>query len=209
MFFEKIQIFKITILYIIDHCIFNSRCCFSYLGKENAKTLKSLSLFRIFVLSNGHSNEMLLSNPCYWTVKICIFHSVTTCNSCRWTETFYTSEKNGHFVDINGRVVYAMRSINCGQSAMSRFCSTIINMPPPVGSRPFRGQTKALLRAAKNVAEQTIKNAAQEVYNSKTKVVKTLWKLRFHAMELGKGGDTPRCMVVLLSFPWKMEKYWM
>ena len=91
-----------------------------------------------------------------------------TCNSCGWFETFYNSEKNGHFFDINRRMVYAMRSIGCGQSAMSRFSSTM-NMPPPVGSKPFMGHTKALLRAAKDVAEQTMNDAAQEVYKSNTK----------------------------------------
>ena len=50
---------------------------------------------------------------------------------------------------------------------MSRFCSTT-NMPPPVGSKPFRQHTKAMLRAAKDVAEQTIKDAAQEISNSRT-----------------------------------------
>ena len=50
-------------------------------------------------------------------------------------------------------MVYAMRSIGCGQSAMSQFCSTM-NMPPPVSLKPFMGHTKALLQAAKDVAEQ-------------------------------------------------------
>ena len=94
----------------------------------------------------------------------CLF---LTCNSCGWTETFYTSEKNGHCFEINRRMVYAMRSIGCGQSSMSRFCSTM-NMPPPVGSKPFREHTKAILRAAKDVAEQAIKDAAQEIYECKT-----------------------------------------
>ena len=44
-----------------------------------------------------------------------------------------------------------------------------MNMPPPVGSKPFMGHTKALLWAAKDVVEQTINDAAQEVYKSNTK----------------------------------------
>ena len=92
---------------------------------------------------------------------------------------------------INRRMVYAMRSIGCGQSSVSRLCSTM-NMLPPVGSQPFKKHTKAILRAAKDVAEQTIKDAAQKSTTPRLRTVKTLWKLLFHhAMEHGKG-DLPR-----------------
>jgi hypothetical protein len=43
-----------------------------------------------------------------------------------------------------------------------------MNMPPPVGSQSFREHTKAILRAANDVAERLIKDAAQKIYNSKT-----------------------------------------
>jgi hypothetical protein len=76
---------------------------------------------------------------------------------------------------INRRMVYAMRSIDCGQSSMSRFCSTM-NMPPPVGSQPFREHTKAILRAAKDVAEQTIKDAEQKSTTPRLRLVKIFWK---------------------------------
>ena len=64
---------------------------------------------------------------------------------------------------------------------MTRFCTTM-NMPPPVGLKPFRAHTKALLQAAKDVTEQTMKDAAT---TQKLRNVTTLWKLLFHVMEHG------------------------
>ena len=37
-----------------------------YLSEENRKILKSISLFEVLVLSNHHSNEILLKKPCHW-----------------------------------------------------------------------------------------------------------------------------------------------
>jgi hypothetical protein len=57
-------------------------------------------------------------------------------------------------------------------------------------------RTKAILRAtnsAKDVAEQTIKDAAQKSTTPRLRTVKTFWKLLFHAMEHGKEGDLPHC----------------
>lgn len=99
-----------------------------------------------------------------------------TCKSCGWTQTFYTSKKMGYTFEINRRMVYAMRSIGCGLSAMNRFCWTM-NMPPPVGTKPYNDHTKAILRAVKDVAEKTTKDAAEEIFNSKSQngeeIVKT------------------------------------
>ena len=40
-------------------------------------------------------------------------------------------------------------------------------MPPLVGQKPYASHTKAILRALKDVAEQTTKDAAAEIHNSK------------------------------------------
>lgn len=97
------------------------------------------------------------------------------CNTCGWTETFYTSERVGHYFQVNRRMVYAMRSIGCGLSAMKRFCTTM-NMPPPVGTKPYASHTKAILRAAKDVAEMSTNDAAKEIHNSKTQNAKEIVK---------------------------------
>ena len=85
------------------------------------------------------------------------------CKRCGWSQVFYTSEKTGHYFAVNRRMVYGMRSVGCGQSAMSRFCS-IMNMPPPVGTKPYGWHTKAILRAAKDVANSSLKDAASEIH---------------------------------------------
>ncbi|CAB4038820.1 Hypothetical predicted protein, partial [Paramuricea clavata] len=90
---------------------------------------------------------------------------------------------------------------------VSVLCSTM-NIPPLVGSKPFREHTKVIQWAATDVAEQTIKDAAQKSTTPRLRTVKTLWKLLFHAMEHGKEGDLPRRTDVKPSFPWKMEKFW-
>ena len=86
------------------------------------------------------------------------------CSSCGWSEEFYTSEKIGHCFEINRRITYAMRLIGCGLSAMERFCSSM-NMPPPVNLKAFEHHNKAILRAIKDVAEETMNDAAQEIHN--------------------------------------------
>ena len=85
-----------------------------------------------------------------------------SCNSCDWSEVFYTSEKTGHYFTVNRRMVYGMRSVGCGHSTMSRFCF-IMNMPPPIGTKPYGRHTKAILRAAKDVANASLKDAGNEI----------------------------------------------
>ena len=61
-------------------------------------------------------------------------------------------------------MTYAMRLIGCGLSAMERFCSTM-NMPPPVNPKAFDYHNKAILRAVKYVAEETMNHTVQEIHN--------------------------------------------
>ena len=42
-----------------------------------------------------------------------------------------------------------------------------MNMPPPVRTKPYSKHTKTILRAGKDVAEKTTKDAAQEIFTSK------------------------------------------
>ena len=57
-----------------------------------------------------------------------------------------------------------MRLIGCGLSAMERFCSTM-NMPPPVNPKAFEHHNKAILCAIKDVAQEIMNDAAQEIHN--------------------------------------------
>ncbi|CAB4007670.1 Hypothetical predicted protein, partial [Paramuricea clavata] len=55
------------------------------------------------------------------------------------------------------------------------FCWTM-NMPPPVGTKPYNDHTKAILRAVKDVAEKTTKDAAEEIFNSKSRNIEEIVK---------------------------------
>lgn len=50
------------------------------------------------------------------------------CGACGCSEEFYSSKKVGHCYEANRRMIYGMRSIGCGLSAMQKFCSTM-DMP--------------------------------------------------------------------------------
>lgn len=60
-----------------------------------------------------------------------------------------------------------MRSIGCGLSGMKKICSTM-DMPQPISARAYSYHTKAILRATKDVAESTIKDAVEELHNLKS-----------------------------------------
>lgn len=95
----------------------------------------------------------------------CASYLSLQCKSCTWTEVFYTSEKVGHYFQVNRRMVYAMRSVGCGLSAMQRFFCSTMNMPPPIGTKPYASHTKTILRPAKDVAESTSNDAAKEIHD--------------------------------------------
>ena len=53
-----------------------------------------------------------------------------------------------------------MRSIGCGLAAAKRFCR-LMNMPQPPRQTPYALHNKALLKAAKAVAVETMTSAAE------------------------------------------------
>ena len=133
------------------------------------------NIFKMLPCKNCLEFELTLVNDITQRMGCASCYSLQ-CNNCRWTETFYTSGQVGHFFEVNRRIVYAMRSIGCGLTAIKRFCTTM-NMPPPLGTKPFARHTKAILRAVKDVAESSINDAAKEIHNSKSQdddeIVKT------------------------------------
>lgn len=56
-----------------------------------------------------------------------------------------------------------MRSIGQGASS-ERFCG-VMNMPPPPKPNAYQGHNKALMKAAKTVAEETMNSAASEIHH--------------------------------------------
>ena len=57
-----------------------------------------------------------------------------------------------------------MRSIGQGASSAKRFCG-VMNMPPPPKPNAYQGHNKALMKATKTVAEETMNSAAIEIHN--------------------------------------------
>ena len=65
---------------------------------------------------------------------------------------------------MNRATVLAFRSIGLGYSAAQKFCS-IVNLPNPVGKRPWTRHTQAILKAAETLLEEEMNDAVFEVKN--------------------------------------------
>lgn len=78
------------------------------------------------------------------------------CTSCGWNHSFYTSKKVKKHFEVNRRLVFGMQ----GASSAKRFCG-VMNMPPPPKPNAYQGHNKALMKAAKTVAEETMNSAAR------------------------------------------------
>lgn len=85
------------------------------------------------------------------------------CASCGWKHSFYTSKKIKKHFEVNRRLVYGMRSIGQGASSAKRFCG-VMNMPPPPKPNAYQRHNKALMKAAKKVADDTMLSAAKEIH---------------------------------------------
>ena len=68
------------------------------------------------------------------------------CKSHNTPKQFHTSAKRSRFYDINHAIVLAFRSICRGYSASQKFGS-IVNLPNPVGKKPWTRHTQAILKA--------------------------------------------------------------
>ena len=92
------------------------------------------------------------------------------CQGCSWKEAFYTSPKTSYFFEVNRRLVYAMRSVGCGggAAAAERFCG-LMNMPPIPRASPYAAHNKALLKATKEVCQESMSEAAKEIHTLKGK----------------------------------------
>lgn len=98
--------------------------------------------------------------------KGCASYLRLLCISCGWIEEFYTSSQVSRFFEVNRRLVYAMRSIGCGSTSAKRFCG-IMNMPPPPRPTSYSNHNRSLLKAVKEVALETMKEAAEEIHELK------------------------------------------
>ena len=76
---------------------------------------------------------------------------------------FNTSKKQGHYYEVNVRVVLALREIGKGHSAMTTL-SKVLNMPgPPRRANFTKIQNKKILLVVKQCANDSIVNNAMQV----------------------------------------------
>ncbi|XP_062518896.1 uncharacterized protein LOC134194016 [Corticium candelabrum] len=88
---------------------------------------------------------------------------VLTCQRCQHEENTFTSKKiQRGALDVNRRVVLAMRMIGCGLEPLQRFCG-YMNMPGSMGEHPFQNHVTALRNAAKEEAVESMKKAVDDI----------------------------------------------
>ena len=88
---------------------------------------------------------------------------VLNCNECDYEREFYSSQLcRDKFFDVNTRIVYAMRSIGQGYSSIEKF-NALMNLPKPMAATSYEKTVSSLLKASHEVAEETMKEAAEEL----------------------------------------------
>ncbi|XP_062512318.1 uncharacterized protein LOC134188136 [Corticium candelabrum] len=88
---------------------------------------------------------------------------VVTCQECAHEENTYTSKKvSGGAMDINRRIVLAMRLIGKGLQPLEQFCG-VLNMPGSMEVKTYTGHVTALRKAAKEEAEKSMTKAVNDI----------------------------------------------
>ena len=70
------------------------------------------------------------------------------------------------YFEVNRRLIYGMRTIGQGASSAKRFCG-IMNMPPPPKPNAYDRHNKALLKASRATASETMLEAEREIHEEK------------------------------------------
>ena len=84
------------------------------------------------------------------------------CSSHHISRSFHTTPKENRVYGINKGLVLALRLIGRRHSAAERLMS-VLNLPSPVGRSPWSSHTKTLLKAANELLDTELPNAALEV----------------------------------------------
>ena len=89
--------------------------------------------------------------------------------TCLWTHEFWSSKKvDGGSFEINRRMVYGSRSCGIGYNNLRKF-NSLLNLPPPLTRNNYTLASKWILESVKNVAKETMLDAANEIASSKIK----------------------------------------
>ena len=92
--------------------------------------------------------------------------------TCGYKKEFRTSRTYSckQSFDVNTRLIYSMRSIGQGYASIEKF-TTLMNMPKPMTQNSFNKSVKSILKATSTVAEETMKEAADELKNDSEETV--------------------------------------
>ena len=88
---------------------------------------------------------------------------IIQCQACSFFHEFYTSLPSDHnSFDVNKRIVYGMRACGQGYAGLQTFTS-LMNIPKPMTANNYDKIILKLSTAAKEVAEETMKEACEEL----------------------------------------------
>ena len=103
--------------------------------------------------------------------------------------------------DINNRGVYAARTIGQGYAGLKKFCG-MLNLPKPMTNNNFDLISNTFSVAAKEVAEKSMLDAANEL-----DMVMIVFQISVYPlMASGREGGLFLLMGLLLQFQWIMAK---
>ncbi|GFS79081.1 uncharacterized protein TNCV_4408101 [Trichonephila clavipes] len=112
------------------------------------------------------------------------------CNSCSTLTTFKSSSviASSKDYEVNTRITYAMRTVGLGFCGIKNFC-TAMDLLPPVSQKSYERILRKINLASREVADDSMKNAAKEVSASGSKEICVsgdgTWKTRGHTSRIG------------------------
>ena len=111
----------------------------------------------------GHFNVVLMEN--HLKRSGCASSLRLFCGSCGWIHEFFSSKEQGQSFEVNGRFVYAMRSIGKGHAGAKKFCA-LMNTPPPLSEKAYIKKSTTIAKCVKTIAKQSMADAASEIRNA-------------------------------------------
>lgn len=148
----------------------------AFLSDKTNETLCGNRIFDLEILSSVFS-ELCCPNCCSEKVVLVeesryglCSHFVLRCEGCSFQKGFASSKKQINLPEVNTRLVYGMRQIGRGFSAAYKLCSTL-NLPR-LSKTAYTSHEQKLLTVVSEVAEDSMKEAANELVQKQEKLVK-------------------------------------
>lgn len=97
---------------------------------------------------------------------------ILKCKHCDFKKELNSSKQCGKSYDINRRVIYSMRMIGQGYSSLEKF-AIHMNLPRPMTHKNYDNSVKVIEKVVREVAEESMQDAADEIKKGSTDVVDT------------------------------------